>query len=218
MLSEVIDHIPINERGFNLAINNLRKLKQKKFDDLQELFVLFTKFKTNNLRTIPSEQDMEKNAIKKVSLFANQHFFYEGDSLSRLTYGQSTVIDFEENKNWTHPVKGTEPEKILISLYTNLMYLVKEYCFIDMNNRVSAKSLNEVFQCILDKELNKVDGNKKVIMTCRLALKLLKSLKILPESDSKDSERSQMFSMQKKIIDTFLEIYKSCTSEYLKCF
>ena len=98
------------------------------------------------------------------------------------------------------------------------MYLVKEYCFIDMNNRVSAKSLNDVFQCILDKELNKVDGNKKVIMTCRLALKLLKSLKILPESDSKDSERSQMFSMQKKIIDTFLEIYKSCTSEYLKCF
>ena len=188
ILSEVIDHIPINERGFNLAINNLKKLKQKKVDALQELFVLFTQFKSKDSSAIPSEQDMENNALKKVSVFANKHFFYEGDSNSRLIGGQSTEIT--DNKSWSHPVKGTNPNKILTSLYTSLMYLVKEYCFFNTQRQVTARSLDEVFQHILDTETNRVDGNKKVLMTCRLSLKLLKSLKILPDGDTNSADRT----------------------------
>ena len=54
-----------------MAINNLKRFKQKKFDDLQELFVLFTQFKAQDLSEIPSDQEMERNALRKVGIFAN---------------------------------------------------------------------------------------------------------------------------------------------------
>ena len=90
-------------------------------------------------------------------------------------------MEVSENKNWSHGVKGTDPKKILTALYTNLMYLIKEFCFVDTRKPSVSRSLDEVFQYILDHELSKADSNKRVLMVCRLSLKLLKSLKILPE-------------------------------------
>ena len=85
---------------------------------------------------------------------------------------------------WTHAVKGTEPVRILTSLFRNLMILIKDYNVATGKSDCKKKSLDEVFQSILDNEANQFKGNKKLQLLCRHSISLLKAMRVCPENDT----------------------------------
>ena len=73
----------------------------------------------------------------------------EGNRPNRIRADNSTSAS-----SWTHAVKGTDPVRMLTSLYRNLMILVKDYNMTTRRSGNEKKSLDEVFKSILETEAN----------------------------------------------------------------